>query len=89
MKTILDVLQKAGGWPCGLRSLSVAQYGEEYSGRNRIIPAHETFDGTFPFSPHFSSAAGFRMHYVDEGSGPDTLLMLHGEPPKCHSNAHW
>lgn len=45
-----------------------------------MIQAHETFDGTFPFPPHFSSAPGFRMHYVDEGAGQDTLLMLHGEP---------
>ncbi|HEY1743485.1 MAG TPA: alpha/beta fold hydrolase [Granulicella sp.] len=45
-----------------------------------MVPAHETFDGTFPFSPHFSSASGFRMHYVDEGHGEDTVLMLHGEP---------
>ena len=32
-----------------------------------MIPADETFDGTWPFNPHFSSAAGFRQHYVDEG----------------------
>ena len=44
-----------------------------------MIPINETFDGTFPFMPHFSSAAGFRMHYIDEGEGP-TVLCLHGEP---------
>jgi haloalkane dehalogenase len=43
------------------------------------IPADETFDGTFPFAPHFSTAAGFRMHYVDEGSG-EPILLIHGEP---------
>jgi haloalkane dehalogenase len=43
------------------------------------IPADETFDGTFPFPPHFSSAAGFRMHYVDEGSG-EPIILIHGEP---------
>jgi cis-3-alkyl-4-acyloxetan-2-one decarboxylase len=43
------------------------------------IPAGETFDGTFPFVPHFSDAAGFRMHYVDEGSG-DPIILIHGEP---------
>ena len=43
------------------------------------IPAGETFDGTFPFAPHFSDAAGFRMHYVDEGSG-DPIILIHGEP---------
>lgn len=43
------------------------------------IPAGETFDGTFPFAPHFSSAPGFRMHYVDEGSG-EPIILIHGEP---------
>ena len=44
-----------------------------------MIPADETFDGTFPFEPHFSEAPGFRMHYVDEGEG-EPLVLLHGEP---------
>jgi haloalkane dehalogenase len=43
------------------------------------IPAGETFDGTFPFEPHFTSAPGFRMHYVDEGSG-QPIVLIHGEP---------
>ncbi|MEE4361262.1 MAG: alpha/beta fold hydrolase [Pseudomonadales bacterium] len=46
-----------------------------------MIPAHETFDGTWPFAPHFSSAAGFRQHYVDEGPRDgEVILCLHGEP---------
>lgn len=44
-----------------------------------MIPANETFNGTFPFTPHFTGAPGFRMHYVDEGEGP-VVLCLHGEP---------
>jgi haloalkane dehalogenase len=43
------------------------------------IPAEETFDGTFPFAPHFSTAAGFRMHYIDEGTG-EPIILIHGEP---------
>ena len=43
------------------------------------IQAEETFDGTFPFAPHFTAAPGFRMHYVDEGSGPP-IILIHGEP---------
>jgi pimeloyl-ACP methyl ester carboxylesterase len=43
------------------------------------IPAGETFDGTFPFAPNFSTAAGFRMHYVDEGAG-EPIMLIHGEP---------
>jgi len=44
-----------------------------------MIEAGETFDGTFPFAPHFSTAPGFRMHYVDEGAG-EPIVCLHGEP---------
>ncbi|MFE7193641.1 alpha/beta fold hydrolase [Kitasatospora sp. NPDC057541] len=47
--------------------------------RPAVIDAHETFDGTFPYRPHFSTAPGFPMHYVDEGAGP-VVLCLHGEP---------
>ncbi|MBX2874125.1 MAG: alpha/beta fold hydrolase [Saprospiraceae bacterium] len=44
-----------------------------------MIPAEETFGGTFPFKPHFTNAPGFKMHYVDEGEG-DIIICLHGEP---------
>lgn len=44
-----------------------------------MIAAHETFQNTFPYTPQYSSAPGFAMHYVDEGTGP-VLLCLHGEP---------
>lgn len=39
----------------------------------------ETFEGTFPFSPHYHLVDGFAMHYVDEGSG-ESVVMLHGDP---------
>lgn len=44
-----------------------------------MIPAHETFDGTWPYDPRFFDGNGFRQHYVDEGSGPP-IVLLHGEP---------
>ena len=44
-----------------------------------MIPAGETFDGTWPFGPHFFEGAGFRQHYVDEGEG-EPIICLHGEP---------
>ena len=44
-----------------------------------MIPANETFVGTFPFAPHFNEANGFKMHYVDEGEG-EVVMCLHGEP---------
>jgi pimeloyl-ACP methyl ester carboxylesterase len=43
------------------------------------IAAEETFEDTFPFAPHFTTAPGFRMHYVDEGSG-SPIILIHGEP---------
>ena len=44
-----------------------------------MVPGEETFDRTFPFQPRFSGAAGFRMHYIDEGEG-EPVVCLHGEP---------
>src|SRR5471032_2851777 len=44
-----------------------------------MIDANETFAGTWNFAPRFCSAAGFRQHYVDEGSGRP-VVMLHGQP---------
>ncbi len=44
-----------------------------------MISANETFDGTWPFRPHFYEGSGFRMHYVEEGTG-DPIVCLHGEP---------
>ena len=47
---------------------------------NAIATAEDTFERTWPFRARYSMASGFPMHYVDEGSGPETLLLLHGEP---------
>ena len=44
-----------------------------------MIQSHEKFNNTFPFKPHFANISGFKMHYVDEGTG-ETVLCLHGEP---------
>lgn len=46
-----------------------------------MIQPDETFNGTFPYTPHFTDASGFRMHYVDEGPRDgQVILCLHGEP---------
>ncbi|MDG1065193.1 MAG: alpha/beta fold hydrolase [Luminiphilus sp.] len=46
-----------------------------------MISADETFDGTWPFHPHFSTAAGFKQHYIDEGPRDgEIVVLLHGEP---------
>jgi len=39
----------------------------------------ETFDGTYPFAPHYLDINGFQMHFVDEGDG-EPVLLLHGDP---------
>jgi haloalkane dehalogenase len=44
-----------------------------------MIPADETFDGTWPHPPKFFDGRGFVQHYVDVGHG-DPIVCLHGEP---------
>ncbi|TFG04613.1 MAG: alpha/beta fold hydrolase [Promethearchaeota archaeon] len=39
----------------------------------------ETFEGTFPFRPHYKEINGFQMHYVDEGR-EEPIVCVHGEP---------
>jgi haloalkane dehalogenase len=46
-----------------------------------MIQSDATFGGSFPYTPHFAAAPGFRMHYVDEGPREaGVVLCLHGEP---------
>ena len=39
----------------------------------------QTFDGTYPFAPHYHEISGFEMHFVDEGTG-EPVVLLHGDP---------
>ena len=34
----------------------------------------------WPFAPHYVEVNRLRVHYVDEGTGDDIILCLHGEP---------
>ncbi|MCB9451116.1 MAG: haloalkane dehalogenase [Anaerolineaceae bacterium] len=34
----------------------------------------------WPYAPHYVEVNGLRLHYVDEGTGDETFLCLHGEP---------
>jgi cis-3-alkyl-4-acyloxetan-2-one decarboxylase len=44
-------------------------------------PLNGTFEGTFPFEPHYLSAGDARLHYLDEGpAGAPPLLFVHGNP---------
>ena len=54
-----------------------------------MINPEETFDGSFPFAPHFTESPGFRMHYVDEGPRDgEVVLCLHGEPTWAYLYRH-
>jgi haloalkane dehalogenase len=39
----------------------------------------ETFEGTFPYKPHYQEINGFQMHFIDEGNG-EPIVMFHGMP---------
>ncbi|NUM33054.1 MAG: alpha/beta fold hydrolase [Candidatus Brocadiae bacterium] len=39
----------------------------------------ESFQQEYPFSSHFFSCDGLRLHYLDEGQG-EPLVMVHGNP---------
>lgn len=49
-----------------------------------MIPADETFEGTWPWAARYFDGRGFRQHYVDEGPAGDeareTFVLVHGEP---------
>jgi haloalkane dehalogenase len=47
--------------------------------RDVIDLKDETFEGSFPFIPHYRRIHGFDMHYVDEGSG-EPVVLIHGDP---------
>ena len=66
-------MERGGLLPRGL-------FGQRLVWQGRgVIPADETYDGTWPHPPHFFDGHGFRQHYVDVGEG-DPIVCLHGEP---------
>ena len=41
----------------------------------------DTFNGMYPYTPRFTVAPGFSMHFVDEGPADGAVVLcLHGEP---------
>ena len=34
----------------------------------------------YPFESHFINVNGYRLHYLDEGKGRNTVVLLHGNP---------
>jgi len=43
------------------------------------LPLPESIAAQWPFTPRFTQVNGWRMHYIDEGTGAPVLL-LHGNP---------
>ncbi|MBN8549404.1 MAG: alpha/beta fold hydrolase, partial [Deltaproteobacteria bacterium] len=41
-----------------------------------------SLESMLPYQSHFAQVGGFKMHYLDEGSGP-VVLLLHGNPTWC------
>ena len=77
-RTMLQ-LTVAGAFSAGLRPSP--SFGEpNMTHPTPAVPADATFDGTWPFPAHYTDAPGYAAHYVDIGEGPETLLLLHGEP---------
>jgi cis-3-alkyl-4-acyloxetan-2-one decarboxylase len=70
------------------RSSSGANAIPDFPAEGVMIPANETFDGTFPYEPRFTKTPGFQMHYVDEGRGAP-IVCLHGEPTWAYVYRHF
>ena len=43
------------------------------------VPTGRFIHEEWPYEPRFRRVNGWRMHYVDEGSG-DPVVLLHGNP---------
>jgi len=65
-----------------MKPFILAEHGRFFfETRHFMSRSTDTFDETFPYAPRFTDAAGFRMHYVDEGpTDGQIVLCLHGEP---------
>jgi haloalkane dehalogenase len=44
------------------------------------IDPDSIYDLDFPFQPRFIHIGSYRLAYFDEGTGPKTILMVHGNP---------
>jgi haloalkane dehalogenase len=58
---------------------SVASQKNDAEELNLIDIKNETFEGTFPYTPHYEDVNGFAMHFVDEGIG-EPMVLVHGDP---------
>ncbi len=42
----------------------------------------------FPYKPNYIDVDGIRIHYLDEGSNTECILLIHGEPSWCFLYRH-
>ncbi len=47
-----------------------------------LISRPASLDTLLPWKSHYIEIGGFKMHYLDEGSGP-VVILLHGNPTWC------
>lgn len=47
------------------------------------MPDSKHISAEFPYDLHFVEIKGYKIHYIDEGSG-DTVLFLHGNPTSSY-----
>lgn len=53
----------------------------EREGATAVGPQPSTiYPSDFPYTPRFVTVNGRRLAYLDEGQGPHTLLLIHGNP---------
>ncbi len=70
---------------------SLALIGCEETDDRALSPSASTptdsapiISAKFPFESHFVEVDGTQVHFVDEGSGPVTYLLLHGMPTSSY-----
>jgi pimeloyl-ACP methyl ester carboxylesterase len=60
--------------------MTSAQAKETEEARAVLDRPVSIYDSTFPFRPRYMKIASHRIAYFDEGTGPKTILMVHGNP---------
>lgn len=91
-RKMLQLTVVAGALGAGLRPIQ--SFGDSnMTTITPAVPSDATFDGTWPFPANYTDAPGYPAHYIDVGEGPETLLLLHGEPTWSylfrHQIAEW
>ena len=60
--------------------MTSTQARETGQARSALDKPASIYDSPFPYRPRFIEIASHRLAYFDEGTGPKTILMVHGNP---------